>query len=144
MSTATPPPLPQPPKPGWMTRNWKWFVPVTVLAAAGAMAAFFFAIFSLVTGTMKSSAPYQHALARAKADAEVQAALGTPIEDGFMSSGHISTSGSTGSASLEIPISGPKGKAHLYVEAQKSAGTWSYTSLDVVIPGQPEKIELPR
>jgi Cytochrome oxidase complex assembly protein 1 len=126
-----------------MTRNWKWFVPVTGVAGVLMLAAFIYTIFSLGTGMMKSSVPYQQALARAKASPEVQTALGIPIKDGFMASGKITTSGPTGSASLEIPISGPKGKADIYLEARKSSGVWSFSTLNVTVAGQPETIELP-
>jgi hypothetical protein len=140
MSTATPPPLPQPPKPGWMTRNWKWFVPAIVLLTAALGVTCFVAIFSRI----KTVEPYQRAVAAAKASPEVQAALGVPVEDGFASQWMMTSTGSSGSASFDIPISGPKGKGTLHVEAAKLSGVWSFTELDVVVRGQAEKIELPR
>lgn len=136
--------MPQPPPPGWMQRNWKWFVPVTVVSAFSLFLGFVFLIFSTVFGIMKSSAPYQEALAKAVANPQVQSAIGTPVTDGFFSSGSISTAGGSGSASLGIPISGPKGKGSIHVEAKKSAGVWTFSTLEVAIPGQPEKIQLPR
>ena len=68
--------------------------------------------------------------------------LGTPVTDGIFMSGQINTTGSTGNASLDIPISGPKGKGNLYVEATKSAGVWTYTTLEVSVSGLTERIQL--
>lgn len=139
-----PPPMPQPPPPGWLQRNWKWFVPVTVVSAFCLFLGLIFLFVSAIFGIIKSSVPYQEGLAKAVANPQVQSALGTPVTDGFFSSGNISTAGDSGRASLEIPISGPKGKGNIHVEANKSAGVWTYSTLEVAIPGQPEKIQLPR
>lgn len=141
---SSPPPLPQPPPSGWWQRNWKWVVPVSVVSAIGLCAALIFGIFSLVMGLIKSAEPYKDSLAKAVANPQVQAALGAPVTDGFFISGNVSTAGTTGSASMEIPISGPRGKGNIYVEARKSAGVWTYSTLEVAIPGQPERIQLPR
>lgn len=140
--TQGPPPLTQGPPPGWWGRNWKWAVPTCVIVAFGAVAGFIFLIFSLVMGMMKSSEPYKVAMERANASEQVQTALGTPVEPGIFMTGNINTSGASGAASLAIPISGPKGKGNLYVEARKTAGTWTYTTLEAHIPGQPAKIDL--
>jgi Cytochrome oxidase complex assembly protein 1 len=117
-------------------------VPIGVITAAGAVAGFVFLILTAIFGVMKSSTPYQEALARATANPQLITVLGTPIKEGFMMSGQFHTSGSSGSASLEIPISGPNNRAVIYVEARKSAGAWTYTTLEAAIPGQAERIEL--
>lgn len=128
----------QPISQAWLERNGKWFVPIAIVSVG----AFIFGVFIWVTGAIKSTEPYQGALAKAKACPEVQTALGTPITDGFMSTGQINIGESTGSALLEIPISGPKGKANIEVKAEMSSGNWSYSTLEVVIAGQAEKIDL--
>ena len=91
---------------------------------------------------MKSSEPYKEAMVKAMAHPQVRAELGVPVADGFFVSGNISTAGTSGQASLDIPISGPKGKGDIYVEAKKSGGTWTYTTLEVAIEGKPDRIEL--
>ncbi len=108
----------------------------------GFFAGFIFLIFTGVFGLMKSSEPYQEAVARAKNNPQVRTGLGTPVTEGFMMSGNISTSGASGAALLDIPLSGPKGEARLYVEAKKSSGAWTYTTMEVAIPGQPSRIDL--
>ena len=54
-------------------------------------------------------------MARARANPEVVAALGEPIESGLLISGSINVEGSGGNVDVSIPISGPKGSGTLYV-----------------------------
>jgi len=116
----------------WFGRNWIWAVPaggclgVTLLSVL-----FVVGIVVLVFGMMKSSEPYEHAVAAAKASPAVQEVLGTPIEVGMFVSGEISTSGAFGNAKLAIPISGPKDTGTIYVAGEKTAGKWSYSLLIV-------------
>ena len=134
--------MPQAPQPGWWQRNWKWFVPVAVVTGVGLVVAFVFLMVSLVFGMMKSSEPFKEAMARARANPQVQEELGAPINDGLIVSGSITTSNSTGNATLDIPISGPKGEANIHVKADRSGGAWTYSAMDVAIPGKSERIEL--
>lgn len=136
---------PQPPYPtqhgGWFARNWKWFVALIVvglLLVAGAVVGIFALVFSLI----KSSEVYTHALAQARADPQVVAVLGEPIEEGFMPSGSIEISGGSGNADLSITIHGPKGSATIYVVATRQAGRWTYDILEVALPGSAERIDL--
>jgi len=91
----------------------------------------FFGVFRL----LQSSDPYQKAVAVAVADPAVQSALGTPIKPRFYTWGQINISGTSGQASLEIPIAGPKGKGVVYVEATRERGQWYYSNLWVRIGG---------
>ncbi len=136
-----PPALQKKPR-GWMDRNWKWFIPLLVVASGTVMVTFFVLIFVFVFSLMKSSDAYQDAVARTRADAAVQAALGTPIEEGLFVTGNINTSGSSGEADLAIPISGPNGKATIYLVATKSAGAWNFSSLVVEIRDTGERLDL--
>ena len=129
-------------RPGWWSRNWKWFVPVGCLSMVVVIALFVAGIVLIVFGAMKSSDAYKTAVARAKANPEVVAALGTPIEEGMFVSGKTNVDGSSGEADLTIPISGPKGKAKIYAIATKRAGRWNYTTLEVEVDGRDERIDL--
>ena len=91
---------------------------------------------------MKSSDAYKGALARAKAEPAVVAALGSPIEDGMFVSGSTNVNGASGNANLAIPIHGPKGKATLYVVAEKSLGAWNYSNLVVEVKDTKQRIDL--
>ena len=126
------------PQKGWWSRNWKWFVPVGCLTLILLFCLFIALIFTVVMGSMKSSDAYKQAVAKAKANPEVVAKLGAPIEEGWFVSGNINVQNNSGNADLQIPISGPRGKAVIHAVAGKTAGKWEYSRLTVAIEGQPE------
>jgi hypothetical protein len=104
---------------------------VLVLLVGGFVAAIGFFVFSL----MKSNDAYQHAMELARHDPEVVAALGEPIKDGWLVTGHTEQSGGAGNAQVSSSLSGPKGSAQLYVEARMIAGQWHYDTLVVKLDG---------
>ena len=130
------------PRPNWWSRNWKWFVPVLcvagILLVVGSIALFV----TLLFGTMKSSGAYKQALIAARADPAVAQALGAAIDAGFIVSGSVNVSGSSGDADLSIPLSGPKGKGTLHVRATKSMGEWQFTELVLEVTQTGERIDL--
>src|SRR4051812_14689782 len=96
-----------------------------VLACSGlATAAFIF-----TTGIIRNSEPYQVALKRASADPQVQAALGTPIKQGWLPSGSVSVSGTHGNADLAIPLRGPKGSGKVFAVAHRDMDLWVFERL---------------
>jgi len=129
-------------KPTWWGRNWKWVVPVGCLAPLLVCCGGVLLLVVFVFGAIRSSEPYTEALARAKANPEVKAALGEPIEAGYWVNGSIEVSGPSGKAKIAIPISGPKKSATLYVEGTKTAGKWEYSTLDVAPGGAGNRIDL--
>ena len=130
------------PRPGWWSRNWKWFVPVGCLTLVALIATFVSAIVLIVFGALKSSDAYKTAVARAKANPQVIGALGTPIEEEMFPSGKTNVDGSSGEADLTISLSGPNGKAKLYAIATKRAGRWTYSTLEAEIDGREDRINL--
>jgi hypothetical protein len=126
------------PQEGWWSRNWKWFVPAGCLTLVLLFCLFIGLIFTIVMGSMKSSDAYKQAVAKARANPTVVAKLGTPIAEGYFVSGNINVQNNSGNADLQIPISGPKGKAVIHAVASKSAGKWEYSRLTVTIEDQPE------
>ena len=91
---------------------------------------------------MKSSQAYQQALAKTKADSRVTEALGSPIVPGWFTSGSTQVNGASGDANLAIPISGPKGKGTIYLEASKFGGEWTFSKLIVELEPTGEKVNL--
>jgi hypothetical protein len=85
----------------------------------------------VVFGAMKKSDVYKEALSRSQNSPAVQAALGTPIEAGMMVSGSINVDATGGHATLDFPISGPKGKAIVHAVATKSGEKWEFNALTV-------------
>ena len=125
----------------WWGRNWKWLVPIGC-GILLIVAAFVLGILALVSGMMRSSAPYKEALARAQSHPAVIQALGQPIKAGFIVTGSIRINFGSGYANLSIRISGPKGKARVHVNATKGGGTWSYNEIMVTVERQPTPIDL--
>ena len=95
-----------------------------------------------VMGAIKSTDAYKAALARAKADPRVTAAIGTPITAGWFVGGKTEVSGGSGTSDLSIPIHGPKGDATIYAVATKFAGEWRYSKLVIKIKSTGETIDL--
>ena len=100
-----------------------------------AVVAFVVVILVVVFGSMRSSTPYKDSVAIAQSDPRVITALGSPVKPGLFLSGSINTKNDSGEAKLAIPLSGPKGKGTLHVEASKVRGNWSYSLVKVVGTG---------
>ena len=118
------------PPPRKSTSPWVWVglgCTVAILCLVGFVA---FVMFAAVT-MLRTSDPYRDALARARGDARVIEALGTPIEPGWLASGSINTENRSGDCDLSIPISGPKGSASLHVVGTRDEGRWTYTRMTV-------------
>jgi hypothetical protein len=131
-----------PPRRNWWQRNWKWFVPTGCLTLILLAVAFVAMVVVVVFGAMKSSDAYRIAASRARNDERVARAIGKPITEGLFVSGHTNVNGGSGQADLEIPISGPKGKAKIYAIATKSGGEWVYSKLVVRVESTGETIDL--
>jgi len=137
-----PPPISPIHRPNWFSRNWKWAVPGGCLIILLVGVAFVAAAFFLALGMMKQSDAYKIAVDRAQQNQSVIDALGSPISAGTFVSGSSHVEGPSGDAKLSIPISGPKGKGTVYVEATKSAGVWQFATLVVKIGKTGEQINL--
>jgi len=99
-------------------------------------------VFFFATSMMKQSEAYKIALARAQANSAVIEAIGSPISQKGIVSGNSNVNGATGEVNLSIPLSGPKGKATLYVEAKKSTDIWLFQTMVVKIEKTGERIDL--
>lgn len=117
--------------PGWWARNWKWAVPVGLMCSVVLFCGGILALFAGVLGMMKQTDVYQIAFAEIRRNPEVIAALGTPIDAGWMASGNVRIDNDTGDARLDFSVSGPKGEGKAYVDAHKSAGHWDFRLLAV-------------
>lgn len=127
----------------WFGRNWMWVIPVggcltlIIVAILGAGTLFFG-----VTKMFSSSEPYEYALAKARSNEQVIAALGPPIEADGIINGNITYKNDSGEADFRIPIAGPKGQARIVVVATKNKDEWSYTVLSVQLEQPEEEINL--
>ena len=98
--------------------------------------------FAFASDAFSRSDAVREALARAQGSSALQARLGVPIAEGRIVSGSISESGPTGKADLDIPLIGPKGSGDLFATASKSAGVWSFTTLEFQAEDSSERLDL--
>ncbi len=136
-AAASPYPTPIAQK-GWFSRNWKWLVPTVFIA----FIVLPLALVGTVFGAMKNSDVARECLLRAQKNTLVVQSLGTPIQEGWLVSGSINVTPTSGDADLAVPISGPKGKGTIYVTAQKKAGVWNYSAMEAAIEGSDRRINL--
>ena len=116
-------------------------VPVGCLAPV-IVGGFIIAVFTLVLGVIKSSTPYTESLAEVQANHTVQQELGLPIEPGYFVTGKISTSGAAGHADITYAVSGPNGSGTVYAIADKAAGEWAFSTLELRLDKNGERIDL--
>lgn len=132
----------EPAERSWWSRNWKWVVPVgclTPIVICGGGVALFA---SLIFGIVKQSGAYQDSLAQVRADPRVTAALGEPIEPGWLVTGNVEVNGAAGEANISYGVTGPDGSGTVYVEADKTAGQWTFHVLLVDIDDTGDRIDL--
>jgi hypothetical protein len=116
-------PIEQPDKPRLLSKHWK-----RNLAIAASLAAVLMVVVFVIVGDSDVS---KMAFARAETNTVVKQRLGEPVKRGFLTSGSIEISGPSGHADIEIPVSGPRGKATVYAVARKTAGLWRFETLEI-------------
>jgi hypothetical protein len=140
MATQLPPPTPafatNSPPPTWFYKNWKWFVPVIVLASVVLFAAFVTVVFVAVNAMFRNSSPYQLAIQRASNSPAVAEEIGVPFHVGWLVSGKLNYQNQDGSVDMSIPISGAHGKGCIVVSGKKHAGQWTFETFEVDVDGQ--------
>ena len=75
---------------------------------------------------------YTQSLALLKTNKEVIALVGQPIEAGFFVSGEISVQSESGETAINYDISGPKGEAVVYLQADKIVDKWIINAMVVL------------
>jgi len=90
----------------------------------------------VIFSVMRSSDAYQLALETLKSHPTAQQVLGVPIEDGLFITGSVEENDSSGTADLEIPVSGVNRSGTLHVTAVKEENTWRLTYLMLDAGGQ--------
>lgn len=98
-----------------------------VLLVAAAVGGFGYLLF----GSMRRSGAYQDALRALRGHPAAREVLGEPMEAGWLTTGNINVTPAAGEAKLAIPVSGPRGRGTLYVEAVKRAGKWQMNLLEL-------------
>jgi hypothetical protein len=122
------------------TNPWLWVGCGCALLIA-VVVAFVAFIVVVVFASIRASDPYKDGLERARSDARVQQALGTPIEPGWMVSGSIQTKNRSGDGDISFPLKGSKRSGTLRVVGTKDEGRWTYTKM-LVTPASGPPIDL--
>ena len=140
---STPASAPAPAHRGWWQRHWKWAVPTLVVCGFALFAAALFGLFSLTTRMMRDNDAYRIALGTAQADRRLVADLGRPIEPRWWITGNVNAGADgSGSATLLIPVEGPRGGATVYADASAEHGDWKFTYLVAILDGSGDQIDL--
>ncbi|MFY9560893.1 MAG: cytochrome c oxidase assembly factor Coa1 family protein [Terriglobales bacterium] len=131
MASAPYPLSPAPSRKSWLDRHAGWKIPLGCLAAVLLLAAFAALIITIVSSAFHNSDVFREAIARAERSRQVTDRIGTPLRPGWLPQGKIEVSGSTGTAQMAIPVTGPGGKATINLDARKIAGAWQFRTLQV-------------
>ncbi len=145
-----------PPPPSPNRGVYRWLIGcgiagVLLVLGCGVCGGLFFAsIFSLI----KSSTPYEMALAEVQRDPQVIEWLGEPIEASWWATGNLEIHNHDGRADLDFKVTGPRGSADVHTLAVMSEGKWKLTKLlvtagdreprEIIAPAkplQPEKVD---
>lgn len=94
-------------------------------------------IFGGINATLKSSGAYGQGLARAVGDARVQAALGAPVNPGWLVTGSVKANPSKSTAFLQVPLEGAMRTGSLSISAEKQSADWEFRILKVDVAGKP-------
>ncbi|MGO1000632.1 cytochrome c oxidase assembly factor Coa1 family protein [Lysobacter sp. CA196] len=124
----------------WVQRHWI----LTLLLALGVLFSLSIAIGAWmmysVMDSMRYTPPFIEAMERARANPEVKAALGEPLEGRFVL-GAVEPK-DQGVAKLFVFVHGPKGKGEVQVEGVNEQGTWRYSLMRVNIDATKTSIDL--
>jgi hypothetical protein len=127
----------------WLEANARWILPLAVFTLTAVCAVLAWAVLWGLLSLARSTQPYKMAMLAVTADSRVTAALGTPVVDRFLVTGHFHVNGPSGRAEFALPIKGPIERATIYAVAVKSAGYWTFEELSVVVGRPPhERIDL--
>jgi len=115
---------------------------LTAAALLATFALFFCSLLYAVESMFRHSQVYQMTLKEAARSGCVTSKIGSPFAPGWLAGGNMEDSNAKGSAHLEIPIKGNRGKGDLVVSAEKQGGVWSIHKL-ILVQGSEETQLLP-
>jgi hypothetical protein len=101
----------------------------------------FVGIFAGVFSVLRHSEAYQLGASRLQSSPIAANLLGTPISIGNPT-GSISVNGSSGNATLNFSVSGPRASGLVVVQAVKKDGIWLLTKLTLKLDGKNDVIDL--
>jgi len=113
---------------------------LTSTAVIATIALFVCSLLFAVESVIRNSKIYEIALIEAGHSPCVATRVGTPFKPGWLVAGNMQESDTVGSAHLEIPVKGIKGKGSIFVSAEKQNGIWRIDELLLVQEGKETRI----
>lgn len=126
---SAPPALP-PARAGWWTRNWKWLVPILVLAVLLFMVASIGLFAMGLMSSMRSNDAYRQAVEAARSSEALSEAMGEPVRPDWYLTGKVAYENGHRTAKLSIPLLGGRENATLTVDAYGDDGDWTFDTLE--------------
>ncbi|MDT0295067.1 cytochrome c oxidase assembly factor Coa1 family protein [Mesonia ostreae] len=128
----------------WWNKNWKWFLPVSMLILIVA-AVFFSSGIAVITNNYAQAYSdedlYQDALKHVQSNPKAVEVLGEiqPIDKLAILEGEVQYSNNNQRVNSTIRIVGMKGKARMHILANRVQGKWNYERILVRIKSPSEK-----
>lgn len=125
-----------------MSKSMKWglsagcILPLCCLIFVGGLT-------GIILTVIRNSDVTAEAIAVIQADPYVRDTLGEPVEIGWFITGNVEVNGDSGYASLNIPVSGPRGSGGVIVDATRSGGNWGFDAMMFAADGE-EAVDLLR
>ena len=133
-------------KKSWWKRNWKWFLPTTLL-----MFGIGLVLTSSIDGNVTDFAQaysdnslYEKAIEKAKANERVLEVLGDleSIDKLAIIEGNAKYSNNNNSIELSVRVKGNKGKGKMDISAVKKGTEWVYKKINIRIKQPKEEIQI--
>jgi hypothetical protein len=142
-AASVPPPIPPIQSKTWWRKYW-WLVLLIVLGILGliGVGGGVFAMFRWIDKEMRGSEGYRRAMTLVRADPQVVAALGEPIDDSGFISGNTTSNSHSQSLSIDVPLRGPKGRATVVIVATGRDDEWKFDTLSVTVEATHQIIDL--
>lgn len=134
-------------KESWLKRNWKWFLPTTILSL------FIFGI--LITSTTEEnitnitqaysdSSLYEKAIEAANSNKKVLDIIGKiqPIDKLAIIEGTVVYSNQNNSVESSVQIKGSRGNGKIDISADRDGTQWKYKKIIIRTKTQKEEIEV--
>ncbi|MGO2358612.1 MAG: cytochrome c oxidase assembly factor Coa1 family protein [Mesonia sp.] len=128
----------------WWKKNWKWFLPVSMLILILTAVLFSSGIGGITNNYAQAYSDqelYQDALEHVKSNSRVIEVLGEiePIDKLTILEGEVQYSNNNQRVNSTIRIVGSKGKARMDILANRMHGKWNYETIKLRIKNPPEK-----
>lgn len=129
----------------WLKRNWKLWLPITILSVLAATLFFSQTSGHLGNFVQAYSDPklYEDAVAKAQQNEEVTATLGEiePLSKMAILEGDVEYTNQNKNVRFAVRIVGKLGKARMDVEAMRVNDSWEYKTITVRIKNPQGKIQ---